>query len=116
MVCLYLAMPLKMTVAQDVSPESLPTSPHSLVVYYAKKYKVSQSKMNTIIKCESSWNTNAINHTSKEYSAGLVQINLLAHKNITIEQAQNPQFAIRFLAYHLSQGHASMWTCAKGVV
>lgn len=113
LVAFYVALPIKGAVAQDVIPISIPTDPHTLVTYYAKKYKVSESKLNKIIKCESGWNTKALNHSSIEYSAGLVQINLQAHQHVTLAQAQDPQFAIRFLAYNMAKGRSSMWTCAR---
>lgn len=109
-----LALPMKMTIAQDIVPVNIPTEPKELVVYYAEKYRVSSKKMSAIIKCESGWNANALNDKG-EYSVGLVQINLKAHKHITVEQAKDPNYAIRFLAYNMSQGRSSMWTCAKGL-
>ena len=72
--------------------------------------------MTGIIECESSFNPLAKNITSKESSYGLVQINLKAHKHITIEQATNPDFAIEFLAKNLAEKRGKMWyTCFKKV-
>lgn len=113
LVALYIAMPIKGVVAQDWIPSTLPKDPHALVTYYANRYKVSESSMNKIIRCESSWNTKAINKSEIEYSVGLVQINLRAHKNITLDQAEDPNFSIRFLAYNIAKGNSRIWTCAR---
>lgn len=77
------------------------------------KYSVSPKVVAKIINCESSNNPNAINITDREESYGLVQINLKVWKNITKEQATDPDFAVDYLAKNLSKGKASMWTCSK---
>jgi hypothetical protein len=66
-----------------------------------------------VIRCESTFKVNAINHTDREYSVGLVQINLFAHKNITEEQAKDPVFAIEFLVKNVSEGRGYWWTCYR---
>lgn len=77
------------------------------------QYQVKASTVKRIINCESNWNTNAIRSTSREYSVGLSQINLRAHKDITIAEAKDPEFAITYLASNLANGNASMWSCSK---
>jgi len=86
-----------------------------LIEKYAQGWGVSAVIMTEIIRCESGFNTNARNLNEREDSRGLVQINLKAHTSITIEQATDPDFAINFLAQHLSTGKApQMWyTCHK---
>lgn len=81
----------------------------------AKEYGVSEEVMVKVIACESQFNPNAINDTSREYSVGLVQINLLAHKSISKEEAKDPYFAITFLAKNLSQNKGNMWTCYRNL-
>lgn len=88
-------------------PETIPEK----ITYYSELYNVSEVQMTRIIKCESSFRPSATNITKWESSYGLVQINLKAHKNITIEQATDPDFAINFLAENLSQGRSYMWSC-----
>lgn len=84
----------------------------ALIEKYALKWQISPVTLNYIIKCESSYNRYAVNNTQGvEFSVGLAQINLLAH-NITREQAEDPDFAINFMAKNLSEGHWRMWyTC-----
>lgn len=80
---------------------------------YAKQYDVSARKMKETIKCESSWNPDAENETSRELSYGLSQINTKAHTNITEEQAKDPEFAIKFMAENFSKNKENMWTCYR---
>lgn len=81
----------------DFNTEPLSALPGGLQVManiYSTKYGVSPAKVKKIVTCESHWNINAVNHTSIEYSVGLVQINLKAHPGITIDQAKDPDFVI----------------------
>ncbi len=93
----------------------------------AEEYGVSAVAMTAIINCESQGSTTIqSNHRyptdrpneglkagQRELSFGLVQIHLPAHKNISKEQAIDPEFAIDFLAKNLKAGRANMWSCAK---
>jgi len=83
----------------------------TIIGTYAKNYDVSEALLTHLVMCESSFNRYALNdNPGIEYSVGLAQINLLAHKNITLEQAQNPDFAIKFIAEHVASGDAPrMW-------
>ncbi len=83
----------------------------ALIDTTADTYNVSALVMKKVISCESQYNINAINKTSKEYSVGLVQINRKAHPYITVEQAKDPEFAITFLAKNLKKGKGNMWSC-----
>jgi soluble lytic murein transglycosylase-like protein len=78
----------------------------------AFSYGLNPILMAEIIQCESSFNPNAKNISTREESYGLVQINTLVH-DVTIEQATNPEFAVEFLAKHLKEGKGDkMWvTC-----
>lgn len=79
----------------------------------ASQYGVEPNELHAIISCESSYNPEAKKITSKEASYGLSQINTLVH-DITPEQAQDPDFAIEFLAKKWSEGKRSMWyVCSK---
>lgn len=83
------------------------------IMDYSFKYKVSETLVRKIIKCESGFNPQAHNLTVREDSWGLSQINLKAHKNITKEQATDSKFAVNFLAENLAKGKGKMWTCWK---
>lgn len=86
---------------------------NATIATFAKKYSVEGkiSLLEKIVFCESTYKVNAVNHTEREYSVGLVQINLKAHKDITYEQAVDPDFAIEFLVKNVADGRGSMWTC-----
>lgn len=85
----------------------------------AKEYGVSAQLMRDIIKCESNWDadiqSNHILSYGREKSFGLVQIHLPSHPNVSYEEAIDPAFAIDFLASHIADGSARMWTCYKMV-
>lgn len=89
----------------------------SIIEKYALKWQIqgSEELMKSLIQCESSGNPLAHALTQKEDSWGVSQINLLAHTNITKEQAIDPEFAIDFMAKHIASGDAPrMWyTCYK---
>ena len=98
----------------------------NLVDEYAYQYGVSSRLMKAIITCENTeWNpkqqSNLLYNFTKaelgifkgerEYSFGLVQINLHYNPNITYEQATDPEFSIELLANWLSKGYHSRWGC-----
>lgn len=93
-----------------------PLTVDETIAMVAKKYGVQPTLMRSIIMCESSFNQNAVNdNPGVEYSVGLAQINLLAHTDITKDQALDPGFSIEFMGKHLANGKGqSMWvTCYK---
>lgn len=93
-----------------VKPESLSIS--GQINYYSELYDVDSDTITKVIQCESSFNPNAHNSNGED-SWGLVQINLLAHRSITIEQATDTNFAIDFLAKNLKAGKGNMWSCYR---
>lgn len=81
----------------------------------AKHYNVPASLMTCLINHEdTSWNplkqSEYVSNNVREDSWGLSQINLPSHNDVTKEQAQNPKFAITWMASELSKGNASMWS------
>lgn len=94
------------TVERKVVPLTIPEK----IVKYANEYNVSADVLTNVIRCESNFNPNAINNSPIEYSVGLAQINLKAHINITVEQAKDPDFAIRFMAERIDKT-PEMWSC-----
>lgn len=90
----------------------------SLVYKYADDYSVSSHEMISLISCEdSSWNpsqqSNVTNEYGRERSFGLSQIFLPAHTEITQQQADDPNFAIEFMASELAKGKVSEWSCSR---
>lgn len=81
--------------------------------YIAEKEDVPVQKVLKIAKCESGFNKDALNHTDREYSVGIFQINLKAHTYITEDQARNPFFNIGWAVDRMREGKWSWWTCAN---
>lgn len=82
-----------------------------LTYQIADKYSVSRETMETVVECESNYVVDAIGDNG--YSHGLVQINLPSHPSVTIEQAQDPIYALTFLAENLQQNKGYLWTCYR---
>lgn len=82
---------------------------------YATEKGVSYEEAHFTITCESNWNPKIqsahVKNGVREDSWGLVQIHLPSHKNITKEQALDPEFSIRFLVDNFASGDAKLWTC-----
>lgn len=93
-------------IERKVVPLTIP----QMIVKYANENNVSAEVLTNVIRCESNFNPKAINNSPIEYSVGLVQINLKAHTSITVEQAMDPDFAIRFMAERIDKS-PHMWTC-----
>lgn len=71
--------------------------------------------MHFVVKCESGYNPQARNYNPPiEDSRGIVQINLLAH-SITVEQAEDIEFSLDFLARNIASGNGNMWTCYRKI-
>lgn len=83
----------------------------SLADERADHYKVSRSVVRAVIACESTWNIKAVGDGG--HSHGLVQIHEPSHPEITREQAQNPWFAVDYLAKEISKGNGNQWTCFR---
>lgn len=93
-----------------------------LITKYAVPLGVNQRSMRETIRCE------APKHKDDTYdpagrslivkkdgtledSHGLAQIHLPDHPQITLAQAQDPDFSVSFMATQFAAGHASLWTC-----
>lgn len=92
----------------EVATDDVP----ALVDFYATKYGVSKEVMNTVVKCESNYNPNAVGDNGNSF--GVSQIHLPSWGGaITEEQARDPRFALDFMAKHLSEGRGRLWTCYR---
>jgi hypothetical protein len=115
--CLGMVIAVSLPTILEANDIAQPPSPKVAYMLLANKigtaYGVSIPTMKRIVKCESSWDSLAINSNKREYSVGLSQINLKAHKDITKEQAEDPAFALNYLAQGLSTNHGSQWSCYK---
>ena len=111
MVVVFLTQTIQISDVEYKNPK--PQTVKDLIVFHALEKEVSIPLMEKIIQCESSGNPKAKHISKKEQSYGLVQINRLAHPNISITQAEDPNFAIGYLATELKAGRGSQWTCYK---
>lgn len=113
---LLVVFTIKLETANAVTINQVPISPQvktidELIEEKAKLYQVSSTVMHAVIKCESTYNPNAVGDGG--HSRGLVQIYDDFHPTITHEQAFDPEFAVTFLAKNLAQGNGHLWSCYK---
>jgi len=101
----------------------------TLIKKYAKEYKVSPEALNATIRKETggTYNTDiqsklrykkinprwlkrcpGLKIGDRERSYGLAQIHICDH-SVTIKQAKDPDFAIKFMAYNFSKGRQNWW-------
>lgn len=80
----------------------------------AQEAKIDPTEVYKIIQCESGWNVDAIGDHGTSY--GLVQIHLPAHPEITVEEAEDPRFAVDFLVSNLKSGNGHLWSCYNELV
>lgn len=98
----------------------------NIVYEKAKKYKVSKLSLLSTILCEAPQKGGLYDPEgqsgffdkkgNKENSWGLPQINLDAHPEVSLEQAQDPVWSIDWTAREFSLGHQRMWTCYKDLL
>jgi len=111
-------------------PVVLPLAPEDvrlMIRAYASKYDVSEALMLSTVSCETAGTfdptirsraiysysnpTTGIVAGTQEQSYGLAQIHLPANPDVTLEQAQDPDFALDFMASHLAKGEMWRWSC-----
>ena len=73
---------------------------------------VSPAVIEAVVTCESQWNPRAIGDHGHSY--GLAQIYMpVWGKEITVQQAYDPEFALRFMARKIASGEGNLWTCYR---
>ena len=86
----------------------------------ATEYGLHKQRFLAPLSCENGFTAKGqSNHYYKgvrERSFGSVQINLPSHPGITQEMAEDPYFAVRFMAQKWVEGDASLWSCWRGLV
>lgn len=110
-------MHIGFTTADDIPPSSTKGDMMVLANQIGTRYDAPIPLMKAVVRCESSWDTTATHLSSREKSYGLSQLNLLAHTTITKAQAEDPTFALTYLAEGL-KSNPQQWSCyssAKGV-
>lgn len=110
--------PVKTVIAEEqYKPQPLKTKSdmEEYLRVYALEKGVSYKAAHYTIECESNWDTNVqsifVKDGKREESYGLAQINLPSHKQVTLAQAEDPEFAIKFLVDNFAAGKASLWSC-----
>lgn len=96
-----------------------------LAYFYANMYGVSGDYMVSLVNCENgSWDPErqamlkyafsdpkrGIVKGEQEQSWGLAMIHLPDHPSVSLEQAQDADFSLNFMAEHLSRGQ-NIWYC-----
>lgn len=74
----------------------------------ADEYEVPRETLRNLVYYESRWNPDAIGDHGCSF--GLVQINLCVHKNVTKEQAFDPDFSLKYAAREISEGREYAWS------
>ena len=112
----YVATDTPKIILSQIHSESLQVESETLVQKidrYADDANIARWKLHALIQCESQYDVKAKNVSKRESSHGIVQINLRAH-NITLEQAENPDFALSFLIKNWYNRHNLWVTCSAG--
>ncbi len=92
----------------------------SLVYHYAEEYNVKPQTMINVINCEdTTWDpkkqSDIVQNGKREESYGLAQIHLPSNPDVSLSQAQDPEFAIKFMAKEMAAGHANKWSCYRKI-
>lgn len=87
-----------------------------LMAQIAEEYGVDYDVMQQIAECESKFQADTqsfhITETGeRENSWGIIQINRDYH-DVTIEQATDPRFALKWYAQEVKEGRLWQWSCA----
>jgi hypothetical protein len=106
------------TTLAEIEPPKPPKTVSELVLQYSKQYGVSSTTMWTVMKCENkeldpTLQSRIITNGKRELSFGLVQIHVPSHPDITLKQATDAEFSIKYLAQQLKKGNGKQWTCYR---
>lgn len=131
-----LARPVMIYVAEaaevpsEPAPEPEPVDVYDLISKYAAEYGVKERSMVKTIQCENpeldpklqsrarytadhpEWGVRA---GDRELSWGIVQVHLPSWPEISLEQAQDADFSVRFMAQMFADGKANHWSCWKSL-
>lgn len=94
----------------EVAPLSIP----EIIKRAAEKYNISYDLALAVAKCESGLNPKSRNiNTNGTVDRGLYQINDYYHKDVSTEQADDPEFAANWFCKAVSEGHLSWWSASQ---
>jgi hypothetical protein len=87
----------------------------ALAVEKAKEYGLHKGRFLKTLECENNFNAKGQSEHyykgKREMSFGSAQIHLPSHPGITQEMAEDPEFAITFMAQKWANGEARIWSC-----
>ena len=102
-----------------------------LAIEQTEKYRLHKGRFLVTLKCENDFNATGqsqhknrqifpewytpVGDPNKEQSFGAAMINLPSHKGITREMAEDPTFAIPWMAKKWVAGDASLWSCWRAI-
>ena len=88
-----------------------------LAIEQAEKYGLHKKRFLSVLECENNFEAKGQSghyyKGKREESYGSAQINLPSHPGITRAMAENPEFAISWMAQKWSDGYATFWSCYK---
>ena len=91
-----------------------------LAIEVAEQYGLHKGRFLATLECENHFNAKGqSNHYLKgvrEDSWGAAQINLPYHSDVTRKQAEDPVFALNWMAMAWLDGNAKWWTCYRTLV
>lgn len=105
----------------------IPPTPQEFAVQMADEYGLNTEHFLATIRCESGWDNVQSKHLQRqklpkgyvsqgdplrEQSFGVVQINLPSN-DVTLEQALDPYWSVKFMAREWSKGKHRKWSCWK---
>lgn len=89
---------------------------YALIINYGTEYGLSQTQENQMmgtIQCESNFDPKARGDDGG--SVGLVQIDRLYWPKTTLQEAEDPDYAVSFMANLFSKGEERKWTCWREI-
>lgn len=83
-----------------------------MAIEVAEEYDISTSTLSNLVWSESRWNPSA---TSTTGDVGLVQINLEQTPTVSMEQALDPLFSLKYAAQQIRDGKEYAWVACNCV-
>lgn len=84
---------------------------NTLIKEDAAKYGLNEDHLYKTLNCESDGFKDVAIRGDNGLARGLAQIRSDYHPDITDEEADNPVFAINYMAQQFASGHAAEWSC-----
>lgn len=86
---------------------------HTLASTTAEAYGINPVTFAKVVSCESNWDPDAVGDQGTSF--GLVQIHLPAHPDISESEADDPDFALSFMAREWLAGDQDAWSCYREI-